>query len=225
MASSTKRRRLTAEEGERRRWCPCADHPAAWISIENNAVKCSDEEFDALWQVSHSIPPTMTRFGTTLLRKQATFGAEYRFGAQTSLRVPDSPEQWPAIVRRFLEWAQTKGGNEYNVIHVNWYPHGKAQLLPHSDTEPASKRGRDIHSLTLTSDKLPREFCIYYNGGKSICTAHLKSQKLISLNLGHRSCITMGGNFQSVFKHGVPPQSGAAFAEQRRINLTARCFV
>ena len=75
------------------------------------AAKCTDEMYDALWNLSHSIPPTPNPLNRTvhLKRKQGTFGASYRFGAQVSKRMDGesglfpgtyaSENDWPALVK------------------------------------------------------------------------------------------------------------------------------
>jgi hypothetical protein len=72
-------------------YLPDAD---ALLRYAPGAVPCTNADYEELWQFSNTVAPTpnpMNRPGPPLRRKQATFGAVYRFGQQRSVRV-DGPE-------------------------------------------------------------------------------------------------------------------------------------
>jgi len=90
--------------------------------------------WDRLYNGVAPTPNPMNRPGPPLRRKQATFGAVYRFGQQRSVRV-DGPEgTWPALVRFVLDDARARIGEDKHqtfaaaAAHVNWYPDGRAGM-------------------------------------------------------------------------------------------------
>ena len=102
------------------------------------AVQCTKADYEELWNFANGVPPTpnpMHLPGPPLRRKQATFGAMYRFGQQVSMRVDGPEETWPGLVRLVLNDARSRIGEAYDKIfaaataaHVNWYPDGRAGM-------------------------------------------------------------------------------------------------
>jgi alkylated DNA repair dioxygenase AlkB len=142
------------------------------VIIVRNALPFSDEQTDELetfMSDEKNVKVTMTRYGTAVLRRQATFGAAYNFGQEnTTIPYPkDGDQQWPTAVQSVLEtvksMAESVGFDSslYNAVHANWYPSGKSGVAPHFDKEQEMIRGLPIFSFTLLAgDKKPRRFDI-----------------------------------------------------------------
>lgn len=123
---------------------------------------------------------TMTRYGTYLLRRHATFGAAYNFG-QENTTIPYPVESWPKAVQVALETAKTMATqlgvdpSIYNAVHANWYPSGSAGVDAHADSESDMVKGNPIFSFTLLAgDIVPRNFSILRNPN----AAEIESQRL-----------------------------------------------
>ena len=139
------------------------------IIIVRNAVPFSDEATDELEKFmtdEDNVKVTMTRYGSALLRRQATFGAKYDFGQDNST-IPYPIESWPAAVQLTLEVCKKMAvgvGTEpglYNGVHANWYPSGKSGVAPHFDKEKEMVKGLPIFSFTLLPGlSKPRNFDI-----------------------------------------------------------------
>ena len=162
-----------------------------------------------------------------LLRKQATFGATYKFGAQVSQRVDLPRSKWPTLVKRCVEDSvariETKSGcrDSYAAAvaaHVNWYPDGRAGMGRHADAEPDLIPGAPIFSYSFSSANahgLPRLFDVYEVGAK---------KPIASVPLGHGDVLVMCGSMQDTYEHGVRSTSRKAYAGESRINVTVRAF-
>jgi len=202
---------------------------ASLLRYEPNALACTRDEYDELWRISHSVEPTpnpMNRH-VNLLRKQATFGATYKFGAQVSQRVDLPRSKWPTLVKRCVEDSVARIENKSGArdsyaaavaAHVNWYPDGRAGMGRHADAEPDLIPGAPIFSYSFSSANahgLPRLFDVYEAGAK---------KPIASVPLGHGDVLVMCGSMQDTYEHGVRSTSRKAYASESRINVTVRAF-
>jgi len=191
-------------------------------------MSCTRDEYEQLWRFADSVAPTPNPMNkrVNLLRKQATFGATYRFGAQVSERVDlPSRDTWPALVRRCVEDAveRTSDGKRdaYRsgiAAHVNWYPDGRAGMGRHRDAEPDLVPGAPIFSYSFSSASargLPRIFDVYRLGAK---------RPIAAVPLSHGDVLVMAGTMQETHEHGVRGTARRAYAGESRINVTVRAF-
>jgi hypothetical protein len=82
------------------------------------ASVCTREAYDELWALSRDVPPTPNPLNrhTHIKRKQGTFGAAYKFGAQKSERLDgpqgvlggrfENEDAWPFLVRACVDDAR-----------------------------------------------------------------------------------------------------------------------
>ena len=196
----------------------------SFIGYANKALSVPKHAFELLWEFGMDdavVKPTHA-MGMRVLRKQATFGAGYSFSGQknTIFNIPES--QFPLAVQMALRDARARleaSGDQarLNGVHVNWYPNGKAGVLPHADDEPVLVPRAPIFSYTLLESDAaaPRGFQMYLADGKTtVCDIPLFNGDLL----------IMGGEMQQHFKHGVNKTAAAAYAQHRRINITVRAF-
>lgn len=169
--------------------------------------------------------PTGRLWKSAVLRKQATFGAQYDFG-QANSGIIDR-DSWPRLVSQCLEYAQNMAEQKgiarelYNGVHVNLYSSGNAGVMPHSDEEPAMLQGLPIFSFTLLNgDHHPRAFSIYHPP----FTKGAKPEKVADVMLGNGDLLIMQGSMQRWFLHGVEKVGAKRFQNARRLNLTVRAF-
>lgn len=186
-----------------------------------NVVLCAPDDFAELWRLGEGVPPSPNPMNPAfnILRKQATFGASYSFGPQTSKCIGPISEA-PVLVQRCVAAAQqcaVEGPEKYAVAHCNWYDGGKAALGFHQDNEPSTTKGLAIYSFTfLDGGPAYRYFTVSKDrAGKAVVG---------EFPLPHRSCLVMEGAFQEELYHGVAGTTRKAFAGQRRINVTVRAW-
>ena len=206
------------------------NHPSSLLRYEPAAMSCTRDEYEQLWRFADKIAPTPNPMNknVNLLRKQATFGATYRFGVQVSQRVDlPSRDTWPALVRRCVDDAVqrvdpsdgARDSYRANVAaHVNWYPDGRSGMGRHRDAEPDLVPGAPIFSYSFSSasaDGLPRIFDVYRLGAK---------RPIAALPLSHGDVLVMAGTTQETHEHGVRATAKRAYAGESRINVTVRAF-
>jgi len=141
------------------------------VILIRNALNVTDEEakeLDAFMEDDTKVPPTVNPMNAKsfIRRKQATFGASYKFSGQN---VPSfaSPGEWPAAVHKALQFSkqlvQQLGHSPdlFNAVHTNLYKEGSIAISEHQDEEGEMVRGMPILSYTLlTGERKPRDFVI-----------------------------------------------------------------
>ena len=205
------------------------DDPSAVLRYEPRAMPCAPDAYEELWNFSLAVAPTPNPLNhhLNLRRKQATFGARYRFGAQLSERVDAPRDAWPALVRACIADARARVHParrdvefaEPNVAaHVNWYPDGRAGMGRHRDAEPDLVPGAPIFSYTFMSDGVaspPRLFDLYRRDA---------ARPFATAPLGHGDALVMAGTTQEGFEHAVRTTAAKAHAGVSRVNVTVRAF-
>ena len=202
------------------------------VVVVRNALPLSAEEtreLDAYMADDERVPrtPNPMNTNTFLLRKHCTFGAAYDFG-QANAAIPGPPSGWPVAVQRALAMAQDLAEQKgleremYNAVHTNRYPHGRAGVAPHADSERDMVRGLPIYSFTLLAgNRMPRPFSIYLPK----MPGQKDPEKIADIVLGHGDLVVMQGRMQQAFLHGVPAaKPPKAYANAVRINMTVRAF-
>lgn len=198
--------------------------PKSSATFLPNFVLCAPDDFAELWRLGEQVPPSPNPMnpGTTIRRRQATFGASYSFGPQTSKCIGPISEA-PVLVQRCVAAAKQcaverdVGPEKYAVAHCNWYDGGKAALGFHQDNEPSMTKGLGIYSFTfLDGGPAYRYFTVSKDrAGKEVVG---------EFPLPHRSCLVMEGAFQEELYHGVAGTTRKAFAGQHRVNITVRAW-
>ena len=167
-------------------------------------------------------------------RKQATFGAAYKFAGQ---KVPSftQEDEWPVAVTKALAFSkkivEQLGHNPqlFNAVHTNLYPSGNIGVAEHQDEEGEMVKGLPILSYTvLTGERKPRDFVISIkesddefhirrrrrdeklaSEGKPPAKTALKTtyHEIGAVKLNHNDLLIMQGNMQSRatgYFHSVP---------------------
>jgi alkylated DNA repair dioxygenase AlkB len=121
-------------------------------------------------------------------------------------------------LRTFLN--EKENGTPYNQVIVNWYANGNDYIAPHSDCQNGMIPNTGIAILTLCEDdQFPRELRItpknFKNEKKDPLYKHVKIQ------LKHGCILTMHGETQKNFRHGIPKDLQN---QTSRISLTFRKF-
>jgi len=196
----------------------------AFTILVPGAIGADKWSFNAFWEARLFAPrtPNPMNRNTFVRRIQATYGAAYKFGAQTSKQIGgDDESDWPAPVRDAVADARARCSLEKKVmVHVNWYDNA-SQISPHADDEEINTPGAPIFSYTLVRDSPPRTFQVYdkidYGDQKAKCAVH----KDYTLEDG--SLLVMGGSMQYDYVHGLrKPSPPKRFVNSRRINITVR---
>ena len=124
------------------------DDPSAVLRYEPRAMRCAPDAYEELWNFSLAVAPTPNPLNhhLNLRRKQATFGARYRFGAQLSERVDAPRDAWPALVRACIADARARVHPERRDAGSRRTKHRRArQLVPgrsRGDGTPPRRRAR-----------------------------------------------------------------------------------
>lgn len=191
------------------------------IYVEHEKTKLgSQTKFEDMWKVFDTIKPTPNPFNrkTNILRRQCTYGAQYNFGGQQSFKINLDCSEWPILVQQVLQDVkerEVEHGDIYSVVHVNFYPDGKAGLDIHSDNETDHVEGHNIYSYTFLSEPgNPRGFQIY----------NMKDEKIHEVMLDNGELLIMCGGMQKEFKHGVKKSSAKRYTNLKRINMTVRAW-
>lgn len=191
-------------------------HKESFVRIEKSVlINYREDYFEELWQLGEILPPTIhPQWKTTLLRKQATYGACYTFAKQKTTHILTEESEWPILIRMAMEDARSRVPENVrpwlNVGHVNWYTKG-AGICPHKDDEDCHVRGVPIFSYSFGCD---REMQIYDMNKAIIGTLQLSDGDLL----------IMGGKMQDYFFHGIKTKTSKKAVMERRINITIRSF-
>ena len=209
------------------------------------ASVCTREAYDELWALSRDVPPTPNPLNrhTHIKRKQGTFGAAYKFGAQKSERLDgpqgvlggrfENEDAWPFLVRACVDDARRRVGDgvfgdafgPHNAAaHVNWYPDGTAGMGRHSDAEPSLVHGAPIFSYTFLSGgktSPARTFDLFEKTGAPACASQ---RPFAAVPLAHGDACVMAGAFQDTYEHGVRATAAKAHRGHSRINVTVRAL-
>ena len=205
------------------------DDPSAVLRYEPRAMRCAPDAYEELWNFSLAVAPTPNPLNhhLNLRRKQATFGARYRFGAQLSERVDAPRDAWPALVRACIADARARVRPERRdaefaerniAAHVNWYPDGRAGMGRHRDAESDLVPDAPIFSYTFMSDGVaspPRLFDLHRRDA---------AKPFATVPLGHGDALVMAGTTQEGFEHAVRTTAAKAHAMVSRVNVTVRAF-
>jgi alkylated DNA repair dioxygenase AlkB len=127
----------------------------------------------------------------------------------------------PIPFQPFLNFINEKEPTDkYNQLIVNWYKNGNDYIAPHSDCQKEMIPNAGIRIVTLCEkDEFPRELRITPKNFKNEINDHLYAH--VKIKLKHGCIITMYGETQNKFKHGVPK---AVDNHTSRISLTFRKF-
>lgn len=160
-------------------------------------------------------------------RWQQSYGATPKFDPEVAgsfmFRGMDQSDEscQGAIPDHFLplkEFVEAQLGRAYNQAVVNWYADGSDYIAMHSDYECCMAPDSDVTIINLVkSDEVPRYFLIKSK------KPHMRSMiDTLKLPLLRGMVITMGGNTQSMFYHGVPKVHNGEPGP--RISLTLRHY-
>lgn len=127
----------------------------------------------------------------------------------------------PVPFQNFLAFLnQKEKGDEYNQVIANWYVDGKDYIAPHSDCQVNMKPNAGIAIVTLCKeDSSFRELQFRPKKMKESKNDYIYKQVKIALK--HGCIITMYGDTQKNFRHGIPK---ALEVTSSRISLTFRKY-
>ncbi len=127
----------------------------------------------------------------------------------------------PVPFQKFLNFLNDKGEiSKYNQVIVNWYANGKDYIAAHSDCQNGIVPDTGITIITLCEDqRFPRELNITPKKLKNEVNDNLYSG--VTIKLQHGCIITMHGETQNYFRHGVLKSLDNLTS---RISLTFRKF-
>ncbi len=127
----------------------------------------------------------------------------------------------PVLFQKFMDALNEKeNANKYNQVIVNWYANGKDYIAQHSDCQEGMIPNTGITLVTLCEDEnFPRELRITPKNLKNERNDNL--YRHVNIKLKHGCLLTMHGETQKKFRHGVPKDFNNPTS---RISLTFRMF-
>ena len=131
-------------------------------------------------------------------------GAVYRYSGTTH-----EPEPWTPALLELKTRLEACCHRPFNSMLGNLYRDGQDAMGWHADKEPELGPAPFIASLSLGAE---RRFEIRHN----------RSRETLGMPLAHGSLLTMGGAFQTRWKHRVPRQPSVTGV---RINLSFRNII
>jgi alkylated DNA repair dioxygenase AlkB len=189
----------------------------SWIMVKENAVECTEDEFEEFWSMHPETRDTVVVYGKEHLtpRFQKLYGtATYSFSGATLSPDPEVPK----IVQRCADISQKMFPEyKFNGFLVNWYPDGSSYIGFHADKERELVPGAPICSFSFGGT---RTFRIKAKEKQDEdVDIIVEEQDFPTLN---KSLIVMGGDMQKEFKHAI---TKTAKKVNPRINVTVRAFV
>jgi len=206
-------------------WLDADTH--SFVIYATDVLDTDESTFNELWETRLYVERTRNPMNHKqyVRRIQGTYGAPYKFGAQTSEQIGGHDEsKWPEPIRHAIADARARSSlSNPIIVHVNWYD-SESQIAPHADDESINLPGAPIFSYTLIRDSPPRKLQIYdkngYKRDKMKCPVH------VEYALENGSLLIMGGTMQHEYVHGASkPKPQKIFAMSRRINITVRFLV
>jgi alkylated DNA repair dioxygenase AlkB len=194
---------------------------ASYLEHVPSSIPTTKAAFEELWCICEAVPPTPNPYNpaTLIRRKQATLGASYTFSGQRSHQLPPNTADLRLIKCVKADVAarcMSDLKSRYTMVHINWYPDGRAGISPHADNEDIIEPDTAIFSYTfLSNPAAPRPFQVYAE----------KGNKLVhDVHLGDGDLLVMGGKMQRFYTHGMKASAAKRFSTLRRINITVRAI-
>lgn len=129
----------------------------------------------------------------------------YRYAGQAKRAKP-----WTSLTLLYKEKVERLTGQKVNFVLCNYYADGKSYISPHSDDQRDLVEGSQILSLSLGAS---RDFVFTSRGGRT------KARTTMSVRLDHGTVLSMGGQTQRHWKHGLPKRLRV---DKARVNMTFR---
>lgn len=128
----------------------------------------------------------------------------------------------PLPFQKFLDFLNEKEGvDKYNQVIANWYANGLDYIAPHSDCQKGMVANANIAIINLCeNEQFSRELKLTPKNLKNEPNDNLYAQ--VKIKLKHGCIITMHGDTQTKFRHGVPK---ALDNSTSRMSLTFRKFL
>lgn len=130
--------------------------------------------------------------------------------------------EMPFPFQKYIDFLNEKeSAYKYNQVIANWYANGKDYIAPHSDCQIGMVPNADIAIISLSEDEIFfRELRISPKKLKNEINDNLYAY--VKIKLKHGCIITMCGDTQKNFKHGIPKDLNN---QTSRISLTFRKFI
>lgn len=115
----------------------------------------------------------------------------------------------------FLDYINNKFNDNYNQVVVNWFENGNTFIPLHSDCELNIVNNSSIVIISLGESRVLR---IEHKKGKGDCCI-----EKMDINCNNGTVITMNGDFQKEYVHGIPKSISSV--KDRRISISFRKYV
>lgn len=167
----------------------------------------SENEFEELWNMH---PEDFSKFNIRgkeidTPRWSENYGKDYKFSGTNH---EGKPIPRKGIVKRLLDWVNSREDTEYNEVLINWYQDGRHYIGAHSDDERQLRPGANIYTISYGAT---RDFILHPKfGGDNIIES-----------LSDGDVLIMAGDCQREYKHSLPKRLRV---KEPRISVTLRSF-
>lgn len=182
----------------------------SWVDTRIAECGLTFEEFEELWREKPVDKATILLYGKQVQcpRYTRNYLVPYTFSGTAHVATPTLPPVLEKIYRESKLQCP-----ELNQCLVNFYDADGA-IGKHSDDEPNIVKGSEIHSWT-------------FGPAKRVFVIEPKNHTMLTrykISVDHNSLLVMGGTCQQTHVHYVPKQKVDENGDERRINVTFRCF-
>jgi alkylated DNA repair dioxygenase AlkB len=141
----------------------------------------------------------------------------------SSTEEPEEPVQsLPAVFQPLYDYLVSTD-QRFNQVVASWYEDGEDFIPPHSFCQVGMVPDAVISLMTLTSAEKRDECRVFKIRPKATHIGEVRYEEL-HVVLRNGTLITMGGDTQQMFKHGVPRVMDKQKQASPRISLTFRQF-
>lgn len=188
----------------------CGDGCEVWVGDLPSALRPSEADFEALWQLHPEDRPEISIHGrhVRVPRWQQAFGHDYRFSGQVNRALPIPP-----MLAVLLNWAQNTIDDRLNGLLLNWYDGRFGHHIgAHRDSTKDLVPDAPIVTISLGEQRTFR------------IRPWKKNSKIapMDIEVTNGTVILMPYETNQTFTHEVRPSTRL---KGRRISVTARAFV
>lgn len=185
---------------------------SSFLDIGNLPAPLSVDKsgFQKIWDLHPKTRHEIVMYGkkTSVPRYQQAYLRDYSFSGSVSKVLP-----LPDVLAPYLEYANSLGySGNFNGFLINWYEAGENYIGSHADSTVQLVRNSPIITITLCSDGESRLFRI----------RDTKKHIVKNIFTDNGLVLTMGGCFQTEFKHEIVKTSKIGVS--KRISITLRQF-
>lgn len=195
----------------------------SWVKIDkipDNLLKYAMDNFELLYSYRPKEYSNVLFHGHKVITKRrhrsylntpkySNFPNKENMNYMFSDNDDDINDNLPKEFIPFLDFINEGENEKYNQVVVNWFEDGNDMIPNHRDCTVNQKINSNIVSISLGSERI---FRIKERGKEN--------KKCLDINCENGTIITMGGDMQNEFLHGIPKMKSSG----KRISISFRKY-